>query len=139
MRAPSAIHDAFNITGNEVSLDNFSIVGREDQSMARTIREAMLPADVFAALTQSFHIGHHNIGFVLLVVIRVYIGVIVHGSVNLLASNACPVQSPYWVLAIIQCFLQVILFLPQQLLIEQTIITLCLRVLITLYLADRWW
>ena len=42
MRAPSLIHDHFNITGHDISLDNFSIVGREDQSMARTIREAML-------------------------------------------------------------------------------------------------
>ena len=42
MRAPSPIHDHFNINGHEVSLHNFSIVGREDQSMARTIREAML-------------------------------------------------------------------------------------------------
>ena len=42
IRAPSPIHDHFNITGHEVSLDNFSIVGREDHSMARTIREAML-------------------------------------------------------------------------------------------------
>ena len=42
MRAPSPIHDHFNITGHEVSLDNFSIVGREDQSMARIIRKAML-------------------------------------------------------------------------------------------------
>ena len=42
MRAPSPIHDHFNITGHEVSLDNFSIVGREDQSIARTIKEAML-------------------------------------------------------------------------------------------------
>ena len=42
MKAPSPIHDLFNVTGNEVSVDNFSIVAREDQSMARTIREAML-------------------------------------------------------------------------------------------------
>ena len=42
MRAPSPIHDHFNIIGHEVSLDNFSIVGREDQSIARTIKEAML-------------------------------------------------------------------------------------------------
>ena len=42
MRAPSPIHDHFNIAGHEVSLYNFSIVGREDQSMARAIREAML-------------------------------------------------------------------------------------------------
>ena len=42
MRAPSSIHDHFNITGHEVSLNNFGIVGREVKSMARTIREAML-------------------------------------------------------------------------------------------------
>ena len=42
MRAQSPIHDYFNITGHEVSLDNFSIVGMEDLNMARSIREAML-------------------------------------------------------------------------------------------------
>ena len=42
MRAPSPIHDHFNITGHEVSLENFSIVGKEDQSIARAIREVML-------------------------------------------------------------------------------------------------
>ena len=42
MRAPSPIRDHFNTTGHEVSLDNFGIVGREDQSIARTIKEAML-------------------------------------------------------------------------------------------------
>ena len=77
----------------------------------------MLPADVFAALIQSFHIGHHNVEFVLLIVIRVYGGVMVLGSDVLLTSNACPVQNPYWVLAIIQYFIQVIFFLLQQLLI----------------------
>ena len=42
MKAPSHIHDHHNITGHEVSLDNFSIVGREDQDIARTIKEAIL-------------------------------------------------------------------------------------------------
>ena len=42
MKVPSPIHGHFNITGHEVSLDNFSTVGREDQSTARAIREAML-------------------------------------------------------------------------------------------------
>ena len=42
MRALSPIHDHFNITDHEVSLDNFSIVGREYLSIARTVREAML-------------------------------------------------------------------------------------------------
>ena len=35
-------HDDHNITGHEVSLDNFSIVGRKDQNIARTIKEAIL-------------------------------------------------------------------------------------------------
>ena len=42
MRAPSTILDHHNITGHEVSLDNFGIVGREDQNIARTIKEAIL-------------------------------------------------------------------------------------------------
>ena len=39
MRAPSPIKDHQNITHHEVSLDNFSIVGREDNSIARNIKE----------------------------------------------------------------------------------------------------
>ena len=42
MRAPSLIIDHHNITGHEVSLDNFSTVGREDNSIAGTIKEAIL-------------------------------------------------------------------------------------------------
>ena len=42
MKAPSPNHDHHNITGHEVSLDNFSIVGKEDQSIARVIKEAIL-------------------------------------------------------------------------------------------------
>ena len=42
LRSPSPIHDHYKTTGHEVSLDNFSIVSRDDQSMTRAIREAML-------------------------------------------------------------------------------------------------
>ena len=42
LRSPSPIYDHYKTTGHEVSLDNFSIVGRDDQSMTRLIREAML-------------------------------------------------------------------------------------------------
>ena len=42
MKAPSLIHDHHNISGHEVSLNNFSIVGREDQNIVRTIKEAIL-------------------------------------------------------------------------------------------------
>ena len=42
LRAQSPIYDHYKTTGHEVSLDNSSIVDRDDQSMTRTIREAML-------------------------------------------------------------------------------------------------
>ena len=42
MKAPSPIHDHHNTTGHEASLNNFSIVDREDQNIARTIKEAIL-------------------------------------------------------------------------------------------------
>ena len=42
MGAPSPIHDHHNITGHELSLDNFSIVGREDQNIVWAIRVTIL-------------------------------------------------------------------------------------------------
>ena len=42
MRAPSPIMDHQNTTGHEVSLDNFTVVGREENSIARNIKEAIL-------------------------------------------------------------------------------------------------
>ena len=42
MRALSLIQDHHNITGHEMSLENVSIVGREDQSIARAIKEPIL-------------------------------------------------------------------------------------------------
>ena len=41
-RAPSPIPDHHKTTGYEVSLENFSIVGREDKSIARSIKETIL-------------------------------------------------------------------------------------------------
>ena len=40
-KVPSPIYDHFNITGYNVTIDNFSIVGREDQNLIRTIKEAL--------------------------------------------------------------------------------------------------
>ena len=42
IRAPSPTHHLHNTTGHELSLEIFSIVGRDDQSIARTIKEAIL-------------------------------------------------------------------------------------------------
>ena len=40
-KAPSPIYDHFNITGHNVTIVNFSIMGRKDQNLLRTIKEAL--------------------------------------------------------------------------------------------------
>ena len=40
-KAPSPIYDHYNITGDNIKLENFSIVGKEDKSLKRAIKEAM--------------------------------------------------------------------------------------------------
>ena len=41
LKPPPPIYDHFNISGHPVTIDNFSIVGREDQSLKRAIKEAL--------------------------------------------------------------------------------------------------
>ena len=41
LKAPSPIFDHLNITGQNVTINNFNIVGREDQNLMRTIKEAL--------------------------------------------------------------------------------------------------
>ena len=41
LKAPSPIFDHYNITDHNVPIENFSIVGREDQNLMRTIKEAL--------------------------------------------------------------------------------------------------
>ena len=41
LKAPSPIFDHFNTTGHQVSLENFSIVEREEQNLMRAIKEAL--------------------------------------------------------------------------------------------------
>ena len=40
LKAPSPIDDHSNISGHDVNIDNFSIAGREDLNLIRTIKEA---------------------------------------------------------------------------------------------------
>ena len=40
-KAPSPLYDHYNITGLNISIDNFSIVGRENQNFIRNIKEAL--------------------------------------------------------------------------------------------------
>ena len=40
-KAPSPIYDHSNDTGHQVTIDNFNIVGREDQNLSRVIKEAL--------------------------------------------------------------------------------------------------
>ena len=41
MKIPSGIHEHHNTNGHVISIDNFSIVGREDQDWARFMKEAI--------------------------------------------------------------------------------------------------
>ena len=41
LKAPFPMHDHSNITGHTTTLENFSIVGREEQNLSRLIKESM--------------------------------------------------------------------------------------------------
>ena len=41
LKAPSPIHDHSNTSGHATSLENFSIVGREEQNLSRLIKESI--------------------------------------------------------------------------------------------------
>ena len=41
LKAPSPIYDHHNISGHDVTVDNFTILGREDHNLIRTIKEAL--------------------------------------------------------------------------------------------------
>ena len=41
LKAPFPIYDHHTTTGQETSIENFSIVGREDQNLIRAIKEAI--------------------------------------------------------------------------------------------------
>ena len=41
LKATFPIYDHFNITGHNTTIENFSIVGREDQNLIRAIKEAI--------------------------------------------------------------------------------------------------
>ena len=41
LKPPSPIYDHYNITGHETNIENFSILGREDQNLTRAIKEAI--------------------------------------------------------------------------------------------------
>ena len=41
IRRPPPIFDHFNTTGHSISVDNFNIVGREDQNLKRAIKKRL--------------------------------------------------------------------------------------------------
>ena len=60
-KAPSPIHDHFNISGHTVSIDEFSILAREDQNLLRTIKEAIYIRANNPSLNRNigkFHLPH---------------------------------------------------------------------------------
>ena len=41
LKAPSPIYDHYNIAGHNITLNNFSTVGREEHNLSRLIKESM--------------------------------------------------------------------------------------------------
>ena len=61
LRSPSPIMDHYNTTCHEVSLENFTIVGREDNNIARNIKEAIFIRVNDPSLNRNigkFHLPH---------------------------------------------------------------------------------
>ena len=46
IRRHSPTFDHFNTTGHSINIDNFSIVGREDHSLNRALKEALLLCNI---------------------------------------------------------------------------------------------
>ena len=60
-KAPSPIFDHTTISGHDISIDNFSIVGREDQNLNRAIKEALFIRVNNPSLNRNvgkFHLPH---------------------------------------------------------------------------------
>ena len=60
-KAPSPIYDHSNISGHQVTIENFNIVGREDQNLSRAIKEALYIRVNNPSLTRNigkFHLPH---------------------------------------------------------------------------------
>ena len=61
VRAPSPIYDHSNISGHTVTIENFSILGSEDQNLTRTIKEALYIRANNPSLNRNigkFHLPH---------------------------------------------------------------------------------
>ena len=60
-KSPSPIHDHFTISGHTVSVEDFSILAREDQNLLRTIKEAIYIRANNPSLNKNvgkFHLPH---------------------------------------------------------------------------------
>ena len=60
-KAPSSIFDHFNTTCHTITIDKFSIVGREDQNLNRAIKEALFIRFKNSSLNRNigkFHLPH---------------------------------------------------------------------------------
>ena len=61
LKAPSPINDHNNISGHTTSLENFSIVGREENNLSRLIKESMYISVNGPSLNKNigkFHLPH---------------------------------------------------------------------------------
>ena len=77
----------------------------------------MFPADVFAAFTHTFHVGHNFVRFIVNIASIGLVDVVAVGFVVFPLFYVCPVQSPCWILTTSECFVEMIFFLLKQLVV----------------------
>ena len=68
LMVPSPIFDHYNITGHNVTIENFSIVGREDRNLMRNIKEALYIRVNNPSLNRNigkYHLPQHGMMFCL--------------------------------------------------------------------------
>ena len=61
LKTPSPLYDHFNTTGHNVTIEKFSIVGREDQNLSRLIKEALFIRINTPSLNRNigkYHLSH---------------------------------------------------------------------------------
>ena len=62
-KEPSSIYEHSNILGHSTNLDNFTIIGRDDYSLARTIKESIYMT--VNNLTLNRNVGKYNLHHIL--------------------------------------------------------------------------
>ena len=100
LKAPSPIYDHYNISGPNITLNNFSIVGREEHNLSRLIKESMFIRVNNPSLNKNIGKYHlpHIWDEVLTNNIELKTKIVTHCGYNIchIGNNICLPFQPIW-------------------------------------------